>query len=76
MTSFGWTELIGLSLSPLAWLYQTFAAGDLAALLGPAEGGGQTLSRWESHCALAKGLRGGVLTNIERKEEDHGRDEN
>lgn len=32
MTSFGWTELIGLSLSPLAWLYQTFTASDLAAL--------------------------------------------
>lgn len=31
MTSFGWTELIGLSLSPLAWLYQTFTASDLAA---------------------------------------------
>ena len=31
MTSFGWTELIGLSLSPLAWLYQTFIASDLAA---------------------------------------------
>ncbi|WP_294260925.1 adenosylcobinamide-phosphate synthase CbiB [uncultured Comamonas sp.] len=32
MTSFGWTELIGLSLSPLAWLYQAFIASDLAVI--------------------------------------------
>ena len=32
MTGFGWTELIGLSLSPLAWLYQAFTAEPLAAL--------------------------------------------
>ena len=32
MSGFGWTELIGLSLSPLAWLYQALTAEDLAAL--------------------------------------------